>query len=250
MTRFLQISALLAATVAVAQGPPPRNPPTGKQPKKSPIQKTGDVTYELGGVRFNSATREVRLPCSVNMTEGAIEYALVAETGKTHESLLKTRVNPFDVQVALLLCHYEPHAGELIKILSKPQPEQTALAERKMDRPGANLVRLRVEWKDKDGKNQTAALADWIRSRRENKALDIPHWIFNGADTGDGVFSAEPDGSFVSVHFDLVAIIGSPAKWTGADDNWELETAKIPPVDWPVTLVISPAAPDPPKGKS
>jgi hypothetical protein len=118
MTRFLQISALLAATVAVAQGPPPRNPPTGKQPKKSPIQKTGDVTYELGGVRFNSATREVRLPCSVNMTEGAIEYALVAETGKTHESLLKTRVNPFDVQVALLLCHYEPHAGELIKILS------------------------------------------------------------------------------------------------------------------------------------
>ena len=87
-------------------------------------------------------------------------------------------------------------------------------------------------------------------NKRENKPLDIPHWIFNGADTGDGVFSAELDGSFISVHFDLVAIIGSPAKWTGSDDNWELETAKIPPMDTPVTLVISPAAPDPPKRKS
>jgi len=250
MKRILQIGALLAATLAIAQGPPPRNPPTGKPPRKSPIQKTGEVTYELGGVQFNSATREVRIPCSVNMTEGVIEYALVAETGKTHESLLKTRVKPFDVQVALLLCHYEPHAGELIKILSKPQPEQIALAERKMERPSANLVKLRVEWKDKDGKGRSAALGDWIHNKRENKTLDIPHWIFNGADTGDGVFSAELDGSFISVHFDLVAIIGSPAKWTGADDNWELETAKIPPVDWPVTLLILPATPGPPKGKS
>lgn len=250
MTRILQIGALLAATLAVAQGPPPRKSPTGEPPRKSPIRKTGDVTYELGAVRFNSATREVRLPCSVNMTEGVIEYALVAETGKTHESLLKTAVNPFDVQVALLLCHYEPHAGELIKILSNPQPEQLALAERKMERPGANRLKLGVEWKDKDGNSRSAALGDWIHNKREKKTLDIPHWIFNGADRGDGVFSAEIDGSFVSVHFDLIAIIGSPAKWSGSDDNWELETAKIPPVDWPVTLVISPATPNPPKDKS
>ncbi len=250
MTCLLQFGGFFAATLAFGQGPPPRNPPTGKPPEKSPLTKTGDVTYEIGGVQFNSATRELRIPCSVNMTAGVIEYALVSETGKTHESLLKTKVKPFDVQVALLLCHYEPHAGELIKILSQPQPDLLALAHRKMEHQGANLVKLTVEWKENDGLDRSAALGDWIQSKRENKHLDIPHWIFNGADTGDGVFSAELDGSFISVHFDLGGIIGSPAKWTGFDDNWTLDTKAIPPTDSPVTLVISPAPPDAPKGKS
>lgn len=249
MTRFLHAGVFLAATLAFAQGPPPRNPPSGKPPDKSPLQKTGDVTYEIGGVQLNSATREVRVPCFVNMTEGVIEYALVTETGKTHESLLKTRVKPFDVQVALLLCHYEAHAGELVSILSNPQPEQLALAKKSMEHPGANLVKLDLEWKDKDGKSHSTTLGNWIHNKRENKQLDIRHWIFNGADTGDGLFAAEADGSLVSVHFDLAALIGNPAKWTGSDDNWELETRMIPPLDSPVTLVITPARPDSHKKK-
>src|SRR5437773_2194818 len=85
-------------------------------------------SHDLGGVEFNSASREIRIPCTVNMNEGVIEYALVTETGKTHESLLKTKAKPFDLNVALLLCHYEPHAGELIKMLSQPTPDLVALA--------------------------------------------------------------------------------------------------------------------------
>ncbi len=229
MTRFLHAGVFFVATLAFAQGPPPPNPPSGKPPDKSPLRKTGDVTYEIGGVRLNSATREVRVPCLVNMNEGVIEYALVTESGKTHESLLKTRVKPFDVQVALLLCHYEPHAGELVSILSNPQPEQLALARKPMEHPGANQVKLDLEWMGKDGKTHAVALGDWIHNKRENKHLEIPHWIFNGADTGDGLFSAESDGSLISVHFDLAALIGNPAKWTGSDDNWELETPKDSP---------------------
>jgi hypothetical protein len=253
LVRLKNLSILVAlqvATFALAQGPPPRNPPTGRPPEKSPLKQTGEFTYELGGLQLNSATREIRVPCRVNMNEGVIEYALVTETGKTHESLFKTKEKPFDLQLALVLCHYEPHAGELIKMLSNPQPEQMALAAKKMERPGANHLKLSVEWAGKDGRTQTAAMGDWIHDKRGNKSLDIPYWIFNGADVGDGIFSAELDGSFISVHFDLVGIIGSTAKWSGNDDNWELETERIPPVDWPVTLVITPAATDPAKSKS
>lgn len=249
--KLLSLAIIVVSTVlALAQGPPPRNPPTGKPPEKSLLKQTGESTYELGGLKLNGATREIRVPCRINMNEGVVEYALVTETGKTHESLLKTTEKPYDLQIALLLCRYEPHAGELIKMLSNPQPEQLALAEKKMERPGANRVQLSVEWTDKDGKTQTAPVGDWIHDKRENKSLDIPYWIFNGADVGDGIFSAELDGSFISVHFDLVGIIGSTAKWTGKDDNWELETSRIPPVDSPVTLVITPVAPDASKSKS
>ena len=241
--RFIALASLLCgAEVCPAQGPPPRKPYDGKPPQKSAMNKTGDVTYEMGGVEFNSATREIRVPCSVNMTDGLIEYALVTEKGKTHESLLKTKVKPFDVQVAMLLCHYEPHAGELVKILSHPQPPEQSLADKPMEKPGANFVKLSVEWKDKDGKVQKAPIDAWIHDHRANRTLDIPHWVFNGADVGDGVFSAEMEGSFISVHFDLASILGNPAKWTGTDDNWEIETKVVPPVDTPVTLVITPAS--------
>ncbi len=247
MTRFLQISICLLATFSFAQEPPPRPAPTGKPPERSALQKTGDVTYEIGGVQINSATREVRIPCTVNMTEGIIEYALVTETGKTHESLLKTKVKPFDVQLAMLLCHYEPHPGELVDILSNAQPELLAFLKKKMEKPGANLVKLTAEWKDKDGKNQNAALGDWIHNEREKKALDIPHWVFNGSDIGDGNFSADIEGSVISVHHDLAGIISNPARWADEDGNWELKTKKIPPLDSPVTLVISPVKPDEPR---
>src|SRR5580704_1751361 len=102
--------SLAGASALFAQGPPPPIPPPAHI-EKAPIVKTGDVTYEMGGLQFNSATREIRIPTIVNMNEGVIEYALVTDTGKTHESLLSTKVRPFDVNVALLLCHYEPHAG-------------------------------------------------------------------------------------------------------------------------------------------
>lgn len=247
MTRFFQLCVLLLAMPSLAQEPPPRPAPSGKPPEKSPVEKTGDSTYEAGGVQFNSATREVRVPCAINMNEGIIEYALVTEAGKTHESLLKTRVKPFDVQLAMLLCNYEPHPGELIEVLSNAQPELQAIARKKMENPGANKVRLTVEWKDKDGKNQKSSLGRWIHNDRENKPLEIPHWIFNGSDMGDGNFSADHEGTLISGHFDLAGIISNPSKWAGENGNWLLETKKIPPVDTPVTLVISPVKTDAPK---
>lgn len=227
-------------TAQDSDGPPPRNPPTGKPPEKSAIKKTSDVTYEIGGILFDSKTKEIRVPCTVNMTQGAIEYALVTETGKTHESLLKTKTKPFDLQVALLLCHYEPHAGEIIKTLLNPPPELKAIADKPMAKPGANRLKLTLEWKDKDGKAQSAPLGDWIHNDATNKSLDIPYWIFNGSDMGDNIFSAELDGSFISVHFDLGGIIGCAANLIGNDQNWELNTKVIPPVDTPVTIVITP----------
>lgn len=228
-------------------GPPPRNPPTGKPPEKSAIKKTGDVTYDLGGVPFNSQTREIRVPCQVNMDEGAVEYALVAETGKVHESLLKTKIKPFDLQVSLLLCRYEPHAGEIIHTLFDPGPELKAMAAKPLAKAGANRLVIKLEWKDKDGKAQSAALGDWIHNLSTEKSLETPYWIFSGSDIGDGIFSAELDGSFISVHFDLVSMIGSPANLIGNDGNWEAHDKVIPPVDTPVTMVITPYVEPAPK---
>ena len=42
------------------------------------------------------------------MTDGMLEYLIVTEMGKTHESLLSTKIEPYDIQVAMLLLGIEP----------------------------------------------------------------------------------------------------------------------------------------------
>src|SRR4051812_24418542 len=84
---------------------------------KNRIKKVSATEYTLGRMQFSSATHEIRVPTTVNMTEGALEYALVHENGKTHESLLKTKVSPTELNVAMLLCNYEPHIKEAAQYL-------------------------------------------------------------------------------------------------------------------------------------
>ena len=129
---FCLLAALfLGLTSAKAQGPEP-----SKQPASSPagtkaaaeladaaktrIKKVGPTDYTLGDMTFSSATHEIRIPAVVNMSEGILEYALVHENGKTHESLLKTPVKPTELNVALLLCNYEPHIKEAAQFLEDP----------------------------------------------------------------------------------------------------------------------------------
>ena len=53
------------------------------------ITKIGDYRYRLAGMTFDSQTREVFIPVAVNMREGGpIEYILVHENGKVHESIV------------------------------------------------------------------------------------------------------------------------------------------------------------------
>ena len=47
--------------------------------------------------------QQISFPVLINMNEGLVEYILVTGKGKTHESLLVTRTEPFHIHVAMLL---------------------------------------------------------------------------------------------------------------------------------------------------
>ncbi|CAN5844748.1 hypothetical protein BH11VER1_BH11VER1_23250 [soil metagenome] len=255
MTRFpstLALSLLLGTFPLSAQdGPEP-----SKQPKpsaegekkaaakyeeaKNRIKKTGDTTYELGDIKFNSATKEVRIPTVLNMNEGILEYVLVTEQGKTHESLLRTTISPTELNLALLLCSYEPHIGEAAKYLAAPHPETKAMIDKPMEKAGANRIQFTAQWKDKSGKEQTAPLANWIRNRMTKTTLDADHWTYTGSVINLAGFASEYDGSIGALYFDLGAMFNCPVKDNVNDDVWSAETSASPPVDTPVTLIITP----------
>ena len=255
---------LLAALCLVAFGPAPLHAQGGEEPSKQPasnpagakvaselmeaakarIKKTGDTDYSLGDIRFSSATHEVRIPAVVNMTEGILEYALVHETGKTHESLLRTTVSPTELNVALLLCHYEPHIKEAAQFLPDPKPETRAKMALPMEREGANQVRITAQWKDKDGKERIAKLSDWILNKKRGAALQLDHWTYTGSFISQTGYAAEHDGSHAALYFDLVSLINCPHEGNSDDELWFVEKSAVPPSDTPVTLVFSPVLPN------
>lgn len=203
------------------------------------IKTLGNNEFELGGITFNSATREVRVPCAVNMTDGALEYAVVHETGKTHESLLKTAAAPMDLQVALLLTNYQPgHDG--LFWYEKDLSVRSKMEQTKPKTPGANCLQLFVEWKDGDALKRSP-LRDWVIDPRTKKAhVTFDHWIFNGSMIQESGFSAQIYGSVVGLYYDVTGIINCPSKDNLMDDIWSVNKAVVPKEDTKVTLVIAP----------
>lgn len=213
------------------------------------LKKTGPGTYELDGIRINAVTREVSLPARVELRQAPIEYLLVHDSGKTHETVLTTAVTPTAVQVALLLAHYEAATeGLLAKV---PEAERPKIwMEEPPASPGANRVKMEVEWQEK-GEAKRAPLADWVQNADTRKVPpDLDHWIFNGSYIDERGFIAQHEGSIVAVWLDRGAIFNSPAEGNWDDQRWISMPKNIPPEGTEVTVVIRPATPEKPAGES
>lgn len=195
--------------------------------------------YELGGINFNSATREVSVPCKVNMRDGLVEYALVQETGKTHESILKTAIAPVDLQVAMLLTNYQPgHTG--LFSYEKDESVRKKMEETKPKTAGGNLVQLFVEWKAGDTVKRVP-LRDWMIDPRTKKApATFDHWVFNGSMIQESGFSAQLYGNVIGTYYDVTAIINCPSKDNLMDDIWSVNSGAVPKIDTSVNLIIAP----------
>jgi hypothetical protein len=203
--------------------------------------------YTLGEVQINATSREIRFPCVILHQQLPIEYLLVHETGKDHETILTTAVSPTDLQVAMLLAHYTPGTTGLFALLPKDEPPP--FAETAPATPDGHRVTLSAEWKDSDGKTQTAPLSQWFQNSDTRLPPEIDFWIFNGSKIDERGFIAESEGSFISVYADANALFNSPAAGNHRDDLWISLPKNIPPETTAVTLIISPFQPKPPPTK-
>ncbi len=72
--------------------------------------------YRVGEVTVDARLRVAAFPAKVNQIIGLIEYALVTEQGKTHESFLSTKIKPSDLHIALLLLGASPKNNVSVEI--------------------------------------------------------------------------------------------------------------------------------------
>ena len=193
---------------------------------------TGDrVTF--GKIRVDKKTRTVCFPATVNMTEGLLEYLLVTDQGKTHESLFVTTVSPFQMHVAMLLLGVNP-----TREISEPPPEQITAGSLK-NAPGlkGDNVDILISWKEGADQRQIRA-EEMIHNRISQAPMTIGPWIYNGSALYQKRFLAQTDGSIVALVTDPAALINNPRPGHDDDTLWSVQKEKVPAVGTPVEITI------------
>jgi hypothetical protein len=162
----------------------------------------------FGDVKVDARARTISFPAQVNMRNGQIEYLVVHEAGKIHESIFKTAVSPKQVHAAALL--FSGTNGSALKV------------------SGIDVV-----WKEKKW-----AAAELILDKAKKRPLRETKWAYRGSRLVEDVFLAEREGSIVAVREDRDALIDQDTPDAADDENWEPVKELVPEVGTAVTIMI------------
>ncbi len=238
-----RILARITIAAAISLGSLNAEEPIPEKNKKTvEIEQTGDTTFRYGKITFDKSDRTVRIPTKVAQREVALEYALVHENGKIHESLLSTEASAMRLHTVLLLLRY----SQSQELLNPARPEEMAVtSETAEEKAGAQLT-MSVAWIDPENNQQkTAPLESWIthisEDRTKSPASTGP-FTLTGSRIYEGQFLAETGGNIFALYLDPNALINNPRTDNFNDESWLANPSAIPPLDTEVTLIISPTS--------
>lgn len=212
-------------------GPPP-SPPSSPflEKRHAPaIEKVSPGIFRIGDILINKKERSISFPAMVNMEKGLLEYLLVREGGKTHESLLRTAVDPYSLQIAFLLLGYE---GTDRPLARQGDP----------DTPRGEVVGLTVTRAGTGGTAETVDYERWICRKIDREACEVPRleWVYTGSVVRDGRFLAQLEGSVIALYHDPAALIDTTTKGGESDRIWFVKEGAVPAVGTPITVTIRP----------
>ncbi len=245
MVAILAVSLLPLRSAEDGEKPAPAVPgstepePEPKAPEAR-VTKIGEHTYQLGEIRFDAKTREVRVPTVMNLREGGpIEYLLVHENGAVHEALLTTSVRGLHLQIVLKLLRYRSGEGDLFDAFL-PEEERRQKIETGVKSELGDPLSLVVAW-EKDGETHEHPVTDWVLDAETGKAMTDEPWILTGSHTMNGHFLADTEGSLVGVYLDQVALFNMKREGAENDERWGANADLTPEVGQRVTLIFRPA---------
>ena len=77
-------------------------------PTATAVPEANATVFKIGEITVDKRARAVRFPAMVQLDNGPLEYLLVTEEGKTHESLFATKISPSKLHIAMLLLGASP----------------------------------------------------------------------------------------------------------------------------------------------
>lgn len=196
------------------------------------VKKIGENRYRVGEIEFDAKTREVSLPVTVNMREGGpIEYLLVHENGKVHESIFTTSVSPMQLQIAMKLLRFKTGHGDVFNRLLAPEN-----VEKEGGTEDERGDKIRFLFREAGGK--TVPLHEFVIDGQSAEAMTEEDWIYTGSEMQEGRFMAEAEGSLIAIYLDHLAMFNMTREGADDDDRWGTRTSLIPEIGTKGTLLI------------
>jgi hypothetical protein len=190
----------------------------------APVRALGGGRFAIGLVTLDQQERRVRFPATVNLREETVEYVVVHKTGKTHESIFHTEARPQDIHLAVLLLDARTVMTNRFGADGRALPEGTE-------------IEIEVAWRDLFSEHRMRA-EDLVLHKETGKALARGGWIYNGSNFSEGMFSAQRDGSIVSIHIDPDALSNNPRPGRENDDLYRPHAERLPPMWTGVEITI------------
>ena len=228
---FLSILSLVAFVMLPLLGEDKKE--DSKEVKKPSIKAIAPGVLELDGIVLDTNKKEVRFKAEVNQLTQIIEYAIVHENGKTHESLLSTKISPFRLQTLLLLANSNKYIERLPEFDAEGR-EQPPSTPRPKHRIQIYLKDLRTDAKDKSA----FPMAKWIFNAEEEKPMSGEPWMYTGSRIYEGDYVAELEGDIVAVYLTPNAMFNSWIPGNNNDEIWIPTPKVIPPVGAPVEVIL------------
>ena len=165
-----------------------------------------------------------------------MEYLLVHETGKVHESVLVTEISPLHLQIALKLLKYETGHGDVFNRLLPPhliKEEGGSQDER------GELTEFLFQ---PDNSEIETAASKMVLDGDSQEPLQSPGWIHTGSTHQEGQFMAEAEGGFIAIYLDPNAMFNMTRGGADIDERWGANADAIPEIGTKGELVIRPAS--------
>lgn len=180
----------------------------------SEVRQLGPGLFEIGLVRIDANTRTLSFPAEVNMDEGPVEYLLVGDGGKLHESILRTRAEPLHLHLGMIL-------------LGFPEKPPAPPPIRPGQRPGLFGVPVEITVRFAGAEPIPAST---LVEKTEGQPLAAHPWIYNGSRLQGDLFMAQAGRSLFALmeDFDALANISDIDRIN--DKIWRPKPGAVPPI--------------------
>lgn len=217
-------ATLIGARLETAQADPKAGEAVASSPTNAPVRMVGDGLFEIGSVQLDKTQRTVSFPAVVNLKDTAVEYLLVTQYGKIHESILRTETQPYHIHLAMLL-------------LGVQDAGTNTFSENASVPPPGTPITVQIEWNTGSVTNVKPAGA-LIMNRKKNAPMASASWVFNGSVMLEGTFLAQQEGSIISLIGDPVALVNYPGSERADDENWLPNAKVLPEVETMVRVIF------------
>lgn len=207
-----------------------------KKERKPIVTKIDENLFAVGKIKLNKQTKEISFPATLGNPDSIIEYLIVNEHGKIHETLLITEIRPLNLNIAMKLLGYK-ESKELFKILDKDYIATDQYHTETDEVKKLARFDIYIEWLDGEEK-RSHHINELIYNTITKKHALIRPYVYTGSYLLEGKFKADISGDIIAILTTRASLANFSNEGRYDDTIWHPNPKKIPKPNTPLTIIF------------